>query len=269
MTKVSAEVDAGVRRGFATGDVSAVLEALASLEDPVRPRELSRVQLAIVMLAGGDRVRFEEALEVARIDWRDTLCAAGLENDDWPEVLSEAGYSVPQGAPRERRLTIVAASLALIGALLGTIAVSNRADFRGSRWGCIWGCPEVQRELLLDASAFSGSTKATLVPERAAEERALRQLLSCGWSGARQEHITIVYDQDQKPLRYERDGSGDGRVDEWEYLAGEDRSRTARIERDCNDDGLVDRKEFFDETGKRTGYEIDANFDGRPDARFP
>jgi hypothetical protein len=245
--------------------VPAVLEALASLEEPARPRELARVQVAIVKLAGGDRVRFAEALEQARSDWRDTLCAAGLENEDWPDVLRAAGYPVPDGAPRSRRLASVGAGLALIGTLLGTILVSNRADMRGSRWGCIWGCPEVQGELVVEAIPSRGTAGATLLPDPAAEQRALRELLSCGWGRAR--HTTVFYDGDQKPLRFETDQSGDGRIDEWEYLSGAE--RPSRIERDCNGDGRVDRREFLDAAGQRTGYEIDVDFDGTPDARFP
>ncbi len=75
-----------------------MLAELAALDDPPaeRPdwaRERARLQLALVKLAGGDVAEFSRQLDGARRDYRNTLCAAGLESDDWPEVLRAAGYS--------------------------------------------------------------------------------------------------------------------------------------------------------------------------------
>jgi hypothetical protein len=101
MAMVSAEVETEVLRRFSPGDAPFVLAALAAMTDPpAEPvewaRARSRVHLALVKLADGSRARFERNLERATMDWRDTLCAAGLENDDWPDVLRAAGYLVPK-----------------------------------------------------------------------------------------------------------------------------------------------------------------------------
>jgi hypothetical protein len=68
---------------------------LPFLDDPQRERERNRVHLAILKIADGRLPEFENALEQAAIDWRDTLVEAGLGNENWPDVLSSAGYPVP------------------------------------------------------------------------------------------------------------------------------------------------------------------------------
>jgi hypothetical protein len=50
-----------------------------------------RVHLAILYLSGGDLRRFDRELNGGQIDWRDTLCAAGLGHADWPAVLRSRG----------------------------------------------------------------------------------------------------------------------------------------------------------------------------------
>jgi hypothetical protein len=100
MPRVSVEVEKEVGRRFQPEDVPRVLSELAALDDPPpeRPdwaRERARVQLALVKLGDGDVAELSRHLERARRDYRDTLCAAGLEHDDWPEVLRAAGYLVP------------------------------------------------------------------------------------------------------------------------------------------------------------------------------
>ena len=64
-----------------------------------------RIHLAIVKLVcdpwssvdaepeGGEK--FHSALELGKTDWRDLLVSAGLEHDDWPRVLEDAGYRAP------------------------------------------------------------------------------------------------------------------------------------------------------------------------------
>lgn len=39
--------------------------------------------------------KFDDALRLANADWRDLLVRAGLEHEDWPQVLTAAGYEVP------------------------------------------------------------------------------------------------------------------------------------------------------------------------------
>lgn len=76
--------------------------ALAFLEDESRARERARVQLAILKLADGSLALFEKWLGEACTDWRDVLVAAGMAHDDWPRVLLEAGFRVPEVPPAPR-----------------------------------------------------------------------------------------------------------------------------------------------------------------------
>ena len=41
------------------------------------------VQAAVVKLAGADLGRFDRQYELAQIDWRDVLVAAGFAHEDW------------------------------------------------------------------------------------------------------------------------------------------------------------------------------------------
>jgi hypothetical protein len=66
---------------------------LPFLERPSRERD--RVQLAVLLLADGDVHKLREELELAAIDWRDVLMAAGLGHENWPDVLRRAGFPVP------------------------------------------------------------------------------------------------------------------------------------------------------------------------------
>ena len=45
------------------------------------PERLERIQLAILKLSNGEVDRFLAAAELARLDWRDVLVAAGFGND--------------------------------------------------------------------------------------------------------------------------------------------------------------------------------------------
>ena len=46
-----------------------------------------RVQAANVIWAQGDVDRLLDVLALTKIDWRDALVRAGLENEDWPDRL--------------------------------------------------------------------------------------------------------------------------------------------------------------------------------------
>jgi hypothetical protein len=46
-----------------------------------------RIQAAIVMWSRGDLSRLQDALALARVDWRDVLVRAGLADDDWSSRL--------------------------------------------------------------------------------------------------------------------------------------------------------------------------------------
>lgn len=62
---------------------------------PLANHDHARVHLAILWLAQGDARRALRELAEAEKDWRDTLCAAGLENENWRDVLRARGYEAP------------------------------------------------------------------------------------------------------------------------------------------------------------------------------
>jgi hypothetical protein len=100
VSRVSDVVRAEVADRFGATDAPQVLSALEAtalplLEGADRDRARARVHLATIKLADGDVARFQQALALAQIDWRDVLVAAGLANADWPQVLQAAGWRVP------------------------------------------------------------------------------------------------------------------------------------------------------------------------------
>lgn len=101
MGEVSQVVKGEVAQRFSTGQSAVVVDILATtalpfLETPDRERDRQRVQLAALKYANGDLRRLREAMELARIDWRDLLMATGLGGENWRAVLSEAGFAVPE-----------------------------------------------------------------------------------------------------------------------------------------------------------------------------
>ncbi len=91
-------VRAEIRERFSRAEAKQVRSALQRADIPVLPppgRWRDRILLGIIKVADGDLQRFREALQLAQTDWRDLLCAAGLEHQNWPEVLKRAGYRVP------------------------------------------------------------------------------------------------------------------------------------------------------------------------------
>ena len=85
MSDIRDEVRAEVLRRFSSEAIPNVLQALADLAAPPSTPEWSRtrarVQLAILKLADGDATRFFSSVSLAGSDWRDVLCAAGLETE--------------------------------------------------------------------------------------------------------------------------------------------------------------------------------------------
>lgn len=81
-----------IERSFAVGDRDYVTAKLANTGLPmgaVAPPP--RVHAAILLIARGDRARFDEALATACMDWRNTLAAAGLAGQGWKHELSKRG----------------------------------------------------------------------------------------------------------------------------------------------------------------------------------
>ena len=81
-----------IERIFAPGYVDYIRAQLAGRELPFdRSGPNSRVHIAILWLSKGDPTTFDEELNSACRDWRDTLVAAGLANEDWKEILTKSG----------------------------------------------------------------------------------------------------------------------------------------------------------------------------------
>lgn len=81
-----------IQRSFAAGHRDYVTTRLATTGLPmgaVAPPP--RVHAAILLLAAGDVTKFDAALATACTDWRDTLVAAGLANQNWKAVLAKKG----------------------------------------------------------------------------------------------------------------------------------------------------------------------------------
>ena len=70
--------------------------ALPFLDAENRRREKDRVHLAIIKLSGDDIARVPHSLEIAARDWRDVLVWSGLGQPNWPDVLRDAGFPVPE-----------------------------------------------------------------------------------------------------------------------------------------------------------------------------
>ncbi len=63
------------------GDAAEVAKLVLEASDT------ERVQAGIVLVAGGRLDALVDAVELARLGWRDLLVAAGLANADWPDQL--------------------------------------------------------------------------------------------------------------------------------------------------------------------------------------
>jgi hypothetical protein len=88
-----------VHKSFGADEAALVISELEAVRLPlVNDGEApERIHLAILHLAGSDLKRFDKFMHSARIDWRDTLCMAGLENADWPAVLRGRGIDYRHG----------------------------------------------------------------------------------------------------------------------------------------------------------------------------
>lgn len=60
--------------------------------------EVERILSAAVMISNGNIDEFLEAHRLMERDWRDLLCEAGLERDDWP-VRLECFFNVDDSSP--------------------------------------------------------------------------------------------------------------------------------------------------------------------------
>ena len=82
-----------VRKLFAPDEADLVITELETthiplIDDGDAPE---RIHLAILYLSDGDLREFDQTLNGGKIDFRDTLVAAGLADADWPTVLRSRG----------------------------------------------------------------------------------------------------------------------------------------------------------------------------------
>ena len=86
--ELEASVVAEIRRCYEPCDfeyVKTQLESTPLCWDSVAPPP--RVHIAVIWLSEGCRAKFDDHLEEAVHDWRNTLIWAGLADEDWKEVL--------------------------------------------------------------------------------------------------------------------------------------------------------------------------------------
>lgn len=91
---VSALVRAEIADRFDEADARWIVAAMERL-DYGTAMVGDRVALAIVKLLIERDLAREDVMELARLDWRDILMAAGFENLDWPQVAAAAGMRTP------------------------------------------------------------------------------------------------------------------------------------------------------------------------------
>lgn len=91
---VSPQVRKQAHRFFAPAQADDVIAALDTSDLSLGVMGADRVQLAILLIARGDMQAFRVALRQARQDWRDTLVAAGLADEDWPAILRRHGIEI-------------------------------------------------------------------------------------------------------------------------------------------------------------------------------
>ncbi len=90
LIEVSPTVRGLIHSEFNGPDVDHVLEIFSKSAFPmIQSAGLERVHVAILILAEGDIGYFESAVDTAMKDWRDTLTAAGLANENWREVMAK------------------------------------------------------------------------------------------------------------------------------------------------------------------------------------
>jgi hypothetical protein len=97
MNALSDQVEAVIRRLFASGEAGTVSQLMADECNEQLPlthtaAQRERIQLAVLKLCRGDTDRLINEIRGAQRDWRDTLVAAGFGNDleahhRWAEEL--------------------------------------------------------------------------------------------------------------------------------------------------------------------------------------
>ena len=81
-------------RLFSSSHADDVIAALDTADLSLGMTDADRVHFAILLLSKGDMQRFRDALSQARQDWRDTLVAAEIADEDWPSILRQQGIEI-------------------------------------------------------------------------------------------------------------------------------------------------------------------------------
>lgn len=90
MDSTTARVDRLVSGLFGPGQEADVLARLVQVSARLGTETGERVQAAVVLASHGDPEAFEEQADLAEVDWRDVLVAAGLADDDWSDRVDAA-----------------------------------------------------------------------------------------------------------------------------------------------------------------------------------
>lgn len=82
-----------VRKLFAPDEADLVISELETTRIPLVDEGAApeRIHLAILYLSEGNLREFDQTLNRGKMDFRDTLVAAGLADSDWPAVLRNRG----------------------------------------------------------------------------------------------------------------------------------------------------------------------------------
>lgn len=91
MSGISTRLSRRIQSDFpGPGSADEILRLVSEASDD------ERVQAAIVLWAGGDVARLQDAVRVAGEDWRDVLVRGGLADEDWREKMDLAlGPALP------------------------------------------------------------------------------------------------------------------------------------------------------------------------------
>lgn len=89
---LTASVLREIQRSFAPEHVDYVRSRLTEQELPMAlSAPPSRIHIAVIWLSRGNHKRFDQELEGACCDWRDTLDSAGLYGEHWKSILTNKG----------------------------------------------------------------------------------------------------------------------------------------------------------------------------------
>lgn len=85
---VSRRLTRWIETHFPQGSAEPVLQTLRDLPlSVIGGQDPERIQASIVIRTGGDWRAFEHNIALAKTDWRDSLVAANLGNEDWTQRL--------------------------------------------------------------------------------------------------------------------------------------------------------------------------------------